>query len=108
MGKAKTKSPLVYTVPLERLRADMLNVHIQLSTLLSKMRDLYRLLVEFYCEVAHEAGLLARLDALARELESLDQPSLAAVANWRAVLNELKEKVPPTLRSFSHVQASNQ
>jgi hypothetical protein len=93
----KVKAPLIYTVRLDKLKRDMLAVHVELPGLLSMTRDFYLVTLEFLVEVVRQeqmgTDLLGRLGTLERELKANQQPTLADTERWRAAVDKLQQEV---------------
>lgn len=92
----KVKAPLIYTVRLDKLKRDMLTVHVELPGLLAMTRDFYLVTIEFLVEVVRQeqmgTDLLGRLDTLERELKANQQPTLADTERWRAAVDKLQQE----------------
>ncbi|ELR18944.1 uncharacterized protein ACA1_233420 [Acanthamoeba castellanii str. Neff] len=92
----KAKAPLIYTVRLDKLKRDMLAVHVELPELLAMTRDFYQVTIEFLVEVVRQeqmgTDLLGRLGTLERELRANQRPTLADTERWRAAVDKLQQE----------------
>jgi hypothetical protein len=100
----RAKAPLVYTIPLEKLKSAILDSRLELPALLAKMREVYLVMLEFFDhqvmlepDQLHPAEL-ASLRDINRELQARRQPNAEDVERWSASIEQLKPKVSSCVR----------